>query len=85
MKFGLEEALPSPPWFAKTLELTSRLFPVLGRAVFASIAYATTQSGDFNPVARPPEVEQTTEIGEIDEQPMGVVERPAAAEEGESG
>src|SRR6202030_3332232 len=56
MKFGLEEALPSPPWFAKTLELTSRLFPVLGRAVFASIAYATTQSGDFHPVARPPEV-----------------------------
>jgi ATP-binding cassette, subfamily B, bacterial len=41
------------------------------------------QSGDFNPVARPPELEQTTEIGEIDEQPMGVVERPAATEESE--
>src|SRR5438270_13687047 len=24
MKFGLEEALPSPPWLAKTLELTCR-------------------------------------------------------------
>jgi hypothetical protein len=41
------------------------------------------QSGDFNPVARPPELEQTTEVGEIDEQPMGVVERPAATEESE--
>jgi ATP-binding cassette, subfamily B, bacterial len=41
------------------------------------------QSGDFNPVARSPELEQTAEIGEIDEQPMGVVERPAAAEESE--
>jgi ABC-type multidrug transport system fused ATPase/permease subunit len=41
------------------------------------------QSGDFNPVARAPELEKTREIGEIDEQPMGVVERPAAAEESE--
>jgi hypothetical protein len=41
------------------------------------------QSGGFNPVARPPEVQQTSEIDDLDEQPMGVIERPAAAEEGE--
>ena len=42
------------------------------------------QSGGFNPVARrAAELEQTTEIADLDEQPMGVVERPAAAEESE--
>jgi ATP-binding cassette subfamily B multidrug efflux pump len=41
------------------------------------------QSGGFNPVARPAELEQTTEIGDLDEHPMGVVERPAATEESE--
>jgi len=41
------------------------------------------QSGGFNPVARPAEIEPTTEIGDLDEQPMGVVERPAATEESE--
>ena len=41
------------------------------------------QSGGFNPVARPAEVEQTTEIGDLDEHPMGVFEGPAAAEERE--
>jgi ABC-type multidrug transport system fused ATPase/permease subunit len=39
------------------------------------------QSGGFNPVTRPAELEQTTEIGDLDEHPMGVVERPAATEE----
>jgi ABC-type multidrug transport system fused ATPase/permease subunit len=34
------------------------------------------QSGGFNPVARPPEVEPTIERGELDEQPMGVFEPP---------
>lgn len=32
------------------------------------------QSGGFNPVARPPEVEQTAEIGEFDGEPTGVFE-----------
>ena len=41
------------------------------------------QSGGFNPVARPAELEQTREIGDLDEHPMGIVERPAATEEGE--
>jgi ATP-binding cassette, subfamily B, bacterial len=41
------------------------------------------QSGGFNPVARPTELEQTTEIGDLDEHPMGVLERPAATEESE--
>jgi hypothetical protein len=41
------------------------------------------QSGEFNPVARPPELEQTTEIGDLDEHPMDIVEWPAATEEGE--
>jgi ATP-binding cassette subfamily B protein len=41
------------------------------------------QSGGFNPVTRPAELEQTTEIGNLDEHPMGVVERPAATEESE--
>jgi ABC-type multidrug transport system fused ATPase/permease subunit len=41
------------------------------------------QSGGFNPVTRPAELEQTTEIGDLDEHPMGVVERPAATEESE--
>jgi hypothetical protein len=41
------------------------------------------QSGGFNPVARPAELERTTEIGDLDEHPMGIVERPAATEEGE--
>ena len=42
------------------------------------------QSGGFNPVARrAAELEQTTEIADLDEQPMGVVERPAATEESE--
>jgi ATP-binding cassette, subfamily B, bacterial len=41
------------------------------------------QSGGFNPVARPPELEQTTEIGDLDEHPMGIIEWPAATEEGE--
>jgi ABC-type multidrug transport system fused ATPase/permease subunit len=41
------------------------------------------QSGGFNPVARTAELEQATEIGDLDEHPMGVVERPAAAEESE--
>ena len=39
------------------------------------------QSGGFNPVTRPAEFEQTAEIGDLDEHPMGVVERPAATEE----
>jgi hypothetical protein len=39
------------------------------------------QSGGFNPVARPAELEQTTEIGDLDEHPMGVVEGLAATEE----
>jgi len=39
------------------------------------------QSGGFNPVTRPAELEQTTEIGDLDEHPMEVVERPAATEE----
>ena len=39
------------------------------------------QSGGFNPVARSAELEQTAEIGDLDEHPMGVVERPAATEE----
>jgi ABC-type multidrug transport system fused ATPase/permease subunit len=38
------------------------------------------QSGGFNPVARPAELEQSTEIGDLDEHPMGVIERPAAEE-----
>jgi ATP-binding cassette subfamily B multidrug efflux pump len=42
------------------------------------------QSGGFNPVARrAAELEQTTEIADLDEQPMGVVERPAGTEESE--
>jgi ATP-binding cassette subfamily B protein len=41
------------------------------------------QSGGFNPVARPAEVEHRGEIDDLDEHPMGVVERPAATEEGE--
>jgi ABC-type multidrug transport system ATPase subunit len=42
------------------------------------------QSGGFNPVARrAAELEPTTEITDLDEQPMGVVERPAATEESE--
>lgn len=41
------------------------------------------QSGGFNPVARPAELEQTTEIEDLDEHPMEVVERPAATEESE--
>jgi ABC-type multidrug transport system fused ATPase/permease subunit len=41
------------------------------------------QSGGFNPVARPAELEQPTEIGDLDEHPMGVIERPAATEESE--
>ena len=41
------------------------------------------QSGGFNPVARTAELEQATEIGDLDEHPMGVVERPAATEESE--
>ncbi|MGB6308501.1 MAG: ABC transporter ATP-binding protein [Steroidobacteraceae bacterium] len=36
------------------------------------------QSGGFNPVARPPEVEQATDMGDLDEQPMGIIERPGA-------
>jgi ABC-type multidrug transport system fused ATPase/permease subunit len=40
-------------------------------------------SGGFNPVARPAEVQQTSEIDDLDEHPMGVVERPAATEESE--
>jgi ABC-type multidrug transport system fused ATPase/permease subunit len=39
------------------------------------------QSGGFNPVARPVELEEPAEIADFDEQPMGVIERPAAAEE----
>jgi ATP-binding cassette subfamily B protein len=35
------------------------------------------QSGDFNPVARAPALDETSDFGEIDEQPMEVVERPA--------
>jgi len=35
------------------------------------------QSGGFNPVARPAEVEETTEIGDLDEQPMGLTEHPS--------
>jgi ATP-binding cassette subfamily B multidrug efflux pump len=42
------------------------------------------QSGGFNPVARPAELEQNTEISDLDEHPMGVVERPAATEESEN-
>jgi ABC-type multidrug transport system fused ATPase/permease subunit len=42
------------------------------------------QSGGFNPVARrAAELEPTTEIADLDEQPMGVGERPAATEESE--
>jgi hypothetical protein len=41
------------------------------------------QSGGFNPVARPAEVEPTTDIGDLDVHPTGVVEWPAAAEESE--
>jgi ATP-binding cassette subfamily B protein len=41
------------------------------------------QSGGFNPVARPAELEETTEMGDLEEHPMGVVERPAATEESE--
>jgi ATP-binding cassette, subfamily B, bacterial len=42
------------------------------------------QSGGFNPVARrAAEPEQTTEIADLGEQPMGVVERPAPTEESE--
>jgi ATP-binding cassette, subfamily B, bacterial len=41
------------------------------------------QSGGFNPVARPAELQPTTEIADFDEQPMGVVEGPAATEERE--
>lgn len=41
------------------------------------------QSGGFNPVARAAELEQTTEIADLDEQPMGVIERPATTEESE--
>jgi energy-coupling factor transporter ATP-binding protein EcfA2 len=33
------------------------------------------QSGGFNPVARPAELEQMIEIDDLDEDPMGVVER----------
>jgi ATP-binding cassette, subfamily B, bacterial len=41
------------------------------------------QSGGFNPVARAGELEQTAEIGDFDEHPTGVIEWPAATEEGE--
>jgi len=41
------------------------------------------QSGGFNPVARPAELEETAELGDLDEQPMGVIERPAPTEESE--
>jgi ABC-type multidrug transport system fused ATPase/permease subunit len=41
------------------------------------------QSGGFNPVARPAELEQAAEIGDFDGQATGVIERPAALEEGE--
>ena len=41
------------------------------------------QSGGFNPVARAAELEPTTEIADLDEQPVGVVERPPATEESE--
>ncbi|HEX4243074.1 MAG TPA: ABC transporter ATP-binding protein [Steroidobacteraceae bacterium] len=41
------------------------------------------QSGGFNPVARPAELEQAVEIGDFDGQATGVIERPAALEEGE--
>jgi hypothetical protein len=34
-------------------------------------------------VARPAELEETTEMGDLEEHPMGVVERPAATEESE--
>jgi ABC-type multidrug transport system fused ATPase/permease subunit len=36
------------------------------------------QSGGFNPVARAPELEQATEMADLDEQAMAVIERPAA-------
>ena len=39
------------------------------------------QSGGFNPVARRSAELEQTEMAELDEQPMGVVERPAATEE----
>jgi ABC-type multidrug transport system fused ATPase/permease subunit len=41
------------------------------------------QSGGFNPVARAAELQPTTEIADLDEQPMGVVERSPATEESE--
>jgi energy-coupling factor transporter ATP-binding protein EcfA2 len=41
------------------------------------------QSGGFNPVARTVELEQATEIVDLDEHPTGAVERPAATEESE--
>jgi ABC-type multidrug transport system fused ATPase/permease subunit len=42
------------------------------------------QSGGFNPVARRvAELEEATEIADLDEQPSGIVERPAATEESE--
>jgi ATP-binding cassette subfamily B multidrug efflux pump len=41
------------------------------------------QSGGFNPVARPAEIESPAEIDDLDEHPMDVVEWPAAAEESE--
>jgi ATP-binding cassette subfamily B protein len=39
------------------------------------------QSGGFNPVARAPELQQTTEMADLEQPPTAVNERPAAAEE----
>jgi len=59
MKFGLEEASPSQPWLAKTLELTRRYEVPFYDAAFHALAlihkglFATADSRYVNRVTEP--------------------------------